>query len=212
MADQARPESSSARKHRAILDTAEVQFLRDGYTGVSMDELAEKSGVSKQTVYNHFGSKDRLFVELVTSMTTGAGDTLAALGNPPAVPSELAPYFTRYAEEQLRAVLTPRLMQLRRLVIGEVGRFPQLAAALSENGPERSIRTLTALISGLADNGLLVAPHPELAARTFNWLVLAAAINEAMLLGDGAIPTASAQSHHAAEAVRVFLAAYGSVN
>ena len=40
-------------------------FLRDGYLGANMDELAALSGVSKQTVYAHFGSKEALFVELV---------------------------------------------------------------------------------------------------------------------------------------------------
>ena len=46
-------------------------FLRDGYLGANMDELTALSGVSKQTVYAHFGSKEALFVELVGSHDRG---------------------------------------------------------------------------------------------------------------------------------------------
>ena len=206
----ASPESSSARKHRAILEAAETLFLRDGYLGTSMDELAERSGVSKQTVYKHFGSKEVLFVELVTSMTAGAGDDLDEVDGLPQDMAGLAPYLQRYAMDELRTVMTPRLLRLRRLVIGEVGRFPDLAEALFENGPQRSIRALTVIIGRLVQRGLLTAPSPATAARTLNWLVLAAPINEAMLLGDGSIPTTAMMEAHATEATRVFLAAYAA--
>jgi TetR/AcrR family transcriptional regulator, mexJK operon transcriptional repressor len=199
---------SSARKHRAILDAAELLFLRDGYLGTSMDEVADRSTVSKQTIYKHFGTKEQLFVELVTSMTAGAGDDLHDLEDLPETEADLAPFLTRYAIDELRTVLTPPLLQLRRLVIGEVGRFPQLAEALSTNGPDRSIRSLTSLIDELVRRRLLTAPDAEVAATTFNWLVMAAPINAAMLRGDDAIPTPAAQQTHAAEATRVFLAAY----
>lgn len=202
--------SSSARKHRAILEAAEALFLRDGYLGTSMDELADRSGVSKQTVYKHFGSKEVLFVELVTSMTAGASDNLGELDSIPDEEADLAPYFMQYAMDEMRIVMTPRLLRLRRLVIGEVSRFPELAQALFENGPERSIQSLTIVISKLVQRGLLTAPSPTAAATTLNWLVLAAPINETMLLGDGAIPTIAAMKTHAAEATRVFLTAYAS--
>ena len=200
--------ANSAQKHRAILAAAEALFLRNGYLGTSMDELAEQSGVSKQTVYKHFGNKERLFVELVTSMTAGAGKGLYELGGLPQGGTDLIPYFTKYALDELVIVMTPRLLQLRRLVIGEVGRFPALAEALFHNGPERSIRSLAAVISELSLHGLLTVNDPDVAATTLNWLVLAAPINEAMLRGDASIPSRSALEDHANEAVRVFIAAY----
>ena len=74
MSELARP--SSVRKHHAILEAAEQVFLHDGYLGANMDELAALSQVSKQTVYKHFGSKEALFIELVSTMTTLAGNEL----------------------------------------------------------------------------------------------------------------------------------------
>ena len=66
----------SLRKRRAILEAATEVFLRSGYLGTNMDEIAALSEVSKQTVYKHFASKEALFVEIVTSMTGGAGDAV----------------------------------------------------------------------------------------------------------------------------------------
>lgn len=179
----------------------------DGYLGTSMDELAQLSGVSKQTVYKHFGSKEALFVEPVSSMTGGAGSP-DELGEAPSVAADVGPYLERHAVDELSIVLTPRLLQLRRLVIGEVGRFPALARALFENGPRREIRSLAGILETLAGRRLLVIADPLAAATTFNWLVVGAPVNEAMLLGDDAVASPEALRRHAAEAIRVFLAAH----
>lgn len=207
-AEPAAPEPQSARKHRAILAAAEEVFLRSGYLGTNMDELAARSGVSKQTVYAHFGSKEALFVELVSSMTHEAGDRVHHETPDPGSDDELAPFLLAFAERQLAIVLTPRLLRLRRLVIGEVGRFPALAAALYDSGPRRAMAALAGVFSRLTDAGLLQVDDPDIAAAQFNWLVMAGPMNEAMLLGDAAVPTPAELRRHAAESVRVFLAAH----
>ncbi|KRC59103.1 TetR family transcriptional regulator [Agromyces sp. Root81] len=201
--------SRSERKRRAILAAAEALFLRNGYLGTSMDELAELSEVSKQTVYAHFGSKESLFVELVSSMTAAAGDGLHDRDERAALDGDVAGHLARYAADELAVVMTPRVLKLRRLVIGEVERFPDLARALYENGPERAIRSLAVTMAEFTDRGLLAADDPVEAATTFNWLVMGAPMNEAMLLGDEAIPDVAALQRHAAHAARVFVAAYG---
>src|SRR5689334_1832947 len=52
-----------AGKGAAILETAKRLFLSQGYEGVSMDQIAAEAGVSKLTVYSHFGDKETLFAE-----------------------------------------------------------------------------------------------------------------------------------------------------
>jgi len=202
-------ENASARKHRAILEAAEEMFLRGGYLGTNMDELAALSQVSKQTVYKHFGSKEALFVELVTTMTDAAGDRVHNEVPDPADASEVPAYLQAYAERQLAVVMTPRLLQLRRLVIGEVARFPDLARALYESGPKRATSALAAVFARLDARGLLDVDDPDAAASQFNWIIMGEPINQAMLLGDAAIPGIAARRRHAAGAVSVFLAAYG---
>lgn len=199
----------SARKRRAILDAATEVFLKSGYLGTNMDEIAALSSVSKQTVYKHFSSKEALFIEIVSSMTTGAGDVVhndvAQLG----ADEDLAAYLVEYALRQLTVVLTPRIMQLRRLVIGEVTRFPELARVLYERGPARAMAMLATVFQSLAERGLLQVDDPNVAAEHFNWLIMSAPLNQAMLLGDDAIPSQAELRRNAEAGVRVFLAAYG---
>lgn len=202
-------ESASARKHRAILAAAEEMFLRGGYLGTNMDELAARSQVSKQTVYTHFGSKEALFVELVTTMTDAASDRVLNDVADPSEASEVPAYLRAYAERQLDVVMTPSLLKLRRLVIGEVGRFPDLARALYESGPRRAISSLAATFTRLGERGMLSIDDAEVAASQFNWLIMAQPLNEAMLLGDEAIPDVRARRRHVEAGVRTFLAAYG---
>jgi len=208
--ETAEPESGgrSAQKRKAIIDAATEVFLRSGYLGTNMDEIAALSGVSKQTVYKHFSSKEALFVEIVSSMTDGAGD-LVRHDSTRFEGGDLNEYLFDYAHRQLTVVLTPRLMQLRRLVIGEVARFPELAKVLYERGPGRALSMLAENFEDLARRGLLKIDDPKIAASHFNWLVMSDALNRAMLLGDAAIPKPAELRRHAAEGVRVFMAAYG---
>ena len=184
-------------------------FLRAGYLGTNMDEIAALSEVSKQTVYKHFVSKEALFIEIVSSMTDGAGDIVRSETAELDEGGDLARYLGDYAYQQLSVVLTPQLMQLRRLVIGEVSRFPELAKVLYERGPRRAVAALATTFERLAARGLLAIEDPLVAASQFNWLIMSDPLNQAMLLGDAAIPRPAELRSHAAEGVRVFLAAYG---
>lgn len=208
--DQIAETGRSARKRRAILDAATEVFLKSGYLGTNMDEIAALSGVSKQTVYKHFSNKESLFVEIVTSMTDAASDMVHNVIPEIDADGDPAAFLELYAYRQLTVVLTPRLMQLRRLVIGEVSRFPELAKVLYERGPQRAISAIAKMLERLSARGLLVIDEPMIAATHFNWLVMSAPLNKVMLLGDGAIPKPSALRRQATEGVRVFLAAYGS--
>ena len=198
----------SQRKRQAILDAATDVFLRDGYRGTSVEEIAALSEVSKQTIYKHFESKEALFIEIVSSMTTRAGDSVHTEIDLEEG-GDLGAYLQDYAYRQLSVVVTPRVMQLRRLVIGEVGRFPELAKVLYERGPMRALAALAATFERLARRGLLAIDDPRIAASQFNWLIMSAPLNQAMLLGDGAIPKRAELRRHAADGVRLFLAAYG---
>jgi TetR/AcrR family transcriptional regulator, mexJK operon transcriptional repressor len=205
-----KPLSRTDRKRQAILDAATEVFLQHGFLGTSMDEVAARAAVSKQTVYKQFASKEALFIGMVRSMTEQAGSRVQRDMRDPQDARQLAAELLAYAERQLAIVLTPSLMKLRRLVIGEAGRFPELGQALYEGGPGRAINGLSAAFARWAKRGLLVVDKPAVAAEHFNWLVMGAPINRAMFLGDKGIPKPAALRRHAAEAVRVFLAAYGS--
>ena len=105
--------------------------------------------------------------------------------------------------------MTPRLLALRRLVIGEVGRFPELGAHLYQHGPAVSLGRLTAALKAYVAKGALQIDDPAEAADLFNWMVMGGAMARAMHLGDSAVPDGDWCAAHARECTRVFLAAYG---
>ena len=197
------------RKRQAILAAAAEMFLHLGYPGTSMEEVAARAGVSKQTVYAQFASKEALFVAMVRGMTHAAGDEVQHGMDALPPGTTLAEHLTAYAVRLLKVARTTRLMQLRRLVIAEAQRFPELGKALYDGGPGRAIAGLAAAFARWSDEGLLRVPDAQVAASHFHWLVMGEPVNRAMLLGNAAVPGPAALRRHAKEAVRVFMAAYG---
>ncbi|HEX5825191.1 MAG TPA: TetR/AcrR family transcriptional regulator [Candidatus Limnocylindrales bacterium] len=199
----------SARKREAILAAATTTFFRKGYLGTSMDEIAALAAVSKQTVYKHFADKERLFTEIVVGTVTEASGPVALAVLDLRESVDLETDLRDLARRQLAIVMTPRLLQLRRLVIGEAGRFPELGRTFYERGPERTIEALATAFRRLARRGMLRAADPRLAAAHFNWLVMSIPLNQAMFLGDDEPATAVELDRYADAGVRAFLAAYG---
>ncbi|MBY5661494.1 TetR/AcrR family transcriptional regulator [Rhizobium leguminosarum] len=198
----------SERKQAAIVGAAAEVFLSTGYAGTSMDEIASRSGVSKQTVYKHFSSKEALFVAVLTQMM-GEADTAVHTGLPQVENrAQLEAYLLDYAVRQLTIVLKPGLMQLRRLVIAEAQRFPELAKLLYARGPARALEVMGSAFEQLAGKKLLQFSDATVAASQFNWLVMADPVNRVMMLGDEAIPTKQEIHRHAEAAVATFLAAF----
>lgn len=198
----------SERKRAAIVQAAADVFLGTGYAGASMDEIATRSGVSKQTVYKHFTSKEALFIEIMSEMM-GKADTAVHTGLPKLeTRAQLEAYLLDYAIRQLTIVLTPGLMQLRRLVIAEAQRFPELAKMLYARGPARALQAMGDAFEQLAARKLLQFSDATVAASQFNWLVMADPVNRVMLLGDDAIPSPQQIRRHAEGAIATFLAAY----
>src|SRR4051794_18618130 len=71
-------EVRAARKRADIVEAAATVFLRNGYVGTSMDEIAFRAKVSKQTVYNHFVDKETLFRAIVVATVEEAGEPVHA--------------------------------------------------------------------------------------------------------------------------------------
>jgi TetR/AcrR family transcriptional regulator, mexJK operon transcriptional repressor len=192
-----------------IREAATALFLRSGYLGTSMEEIATLAGVSKQTVYTHFADKERLFTDLVLGATDRADEFISRQAAVLPESSDLEEDLRQVARRYLRTVLRPELLQLRRLVIGESGRFPELARSYYERAPGRTLAALAASFGRLAERGLLRLDDPALAARHFAFLVVGAAMDRAMFAMEEQ-PAEADLDRQADAAVRVFVAAYGS--
>lgn len=195
-----------ARTRHRILEAAQAVFLAQGYGAASMDAVAARAGVSKQTVYAHFGAKEALFVAMTGAMT---GAAIAAAVPEPEPEADVALWLAGHAHQQLETARSWPLMQLRRIAIAEAARFPQVGAAVHAAGPARAIARLAGIIGGWHRAGRLHAPDAAQAAAVFNWLIMGGPTTEAMLLGRTEMQDPGKAGVHVRECVRVFLAAYG---
>ncbi len=204
-------ESRSARKRQAILDAASEVFLSEGFAGASMEAIAAAAAVSKPTIYNHFADKQQLFEQvvgdLVAMITQPFYEQIVNLGDD----GDLAQRLRELASLLLEGVMQPANLRLRRLVIGEAKRFPDIGRAYERQGPQRAIAAWTTAFKRLSDKGLLRRQDPALAAQHFQALVLTTPLNHAMFTGDDRPRRPAQFKSYTDSAVDVFLAAYGSV-
>ncbi|MFC8191247.1 TetR/AcrR family transcriptional regulator [Cellulomonas sp. NPDC057328] len=115
-------------KRALILTAATALFLEQGYDRTSLARVAERSGVSRATLFKQFPTKATLFDAMVTSSWSTADEE----GPPPAgdVVDGLGTIGHRYAALLSR----PQMTDLFRIVIAELPRFPELAEAQFAHG------------------------------------------------------------------------------
>jgi AcrR family transcriptional regulator len=95
----------AARRRRQLLNVAGRAFAVGGYHGTSMDDVAEAAGVTKPVLYQHFGSKRELYIELLDDtaqqLMTAITEATSRAGSPRAqVENGVAAYFGFVAEHE----------------------------------------------------------------------------------------------------------------
>jgi len=154
----------SERKHRAIQEAGKSVFLRLGYGSASMDLIAAEAKVSKQTIYNHFHSKDELFKAIITDTTA---ELLAPLSVRDAAKSSPDRLLRALGRQFLAVMLEPSSLALYRLIVAESIRFPELGGELYAAGAGRLIGMLADYLAWETKNRRLAVAEPERAAEQF---------------------------------------------
>ena len=208
-ADSGRSDRSD-RRRQAIIRAATEVFLRHGYVGATTDEVAARASVSKQTLYKHFADKQRLFAEVILETTVQLVDGLATVAGTLRGTDDVRVGLRELAGGFQRGLLDPDVLRLRRLVIAEADRFPEVGRAWFDRGFDRSLVILGESLQQLADRGLLHRlGDPTLAAYQFAGLVMYQPMNQAMFTGTDALPSAETLDRIADAAVETFLGTYG---
>ncbi|MFC9964422.1 TetR/AcrR family transcriptional regulator [Nocardia ignorata] len=164
-----RPHGGDPGKRRAILDAAIDTFLRDGYERATLDVIAERAGVAKQTAYNHFGDKQTLFLAAVDDERSRVAANFDAeiTGSDKADDLDAITALVEIGLFVLRVLLDERASALRRLVISEVARIPSLRPACAEGEPKQLVTQIADLLRGRSERGELDVEDPATAARQF---------------------------------------------
>jgi len=189
-------------KNEAILDAA-IEVMAERGLGASMEEIARRASVSKQTIYNHYGSK----AELAHAMSERrAHEIVEVLAAPGAVdrPEEA---LAAYARILLNAVLNQRGMAIYRMAMLAATTMPEVARAIYEAGPKASRRSLADFLRLENAAGRLSCPDPLEAAEFFGGMVLGR-FQTAALLGAPIVLTDAEIERVAEEATARFMRAY----
>lgn len=173
MKEPARQSRRDPAKRKAILQAATETFLRDGYERTSVDAIAAAAGVGKQTVYGHFGDKQRLFLAVVEAANKSVGTAIGVEAES-VVNDSGDPRFDleNAGVNLLRGITAPEIMALHRLTISEFPHHPELLRLWRDNGPSQTIIDSVAKYLRIChDRGDLHVPNPALVARQFVMLL-----------------------------------------
>ena len=121
-------------KRAAILDAAKRMFVSHGFERVSMDQIAAEAGVSKLTVYSHFGDKDRLFAEAVRAHCEQGMPTSLFVGEPGA---PLRERLTVIGSAFFSMIMTPEAIAGHRVLCSPQVATSAMPAMFWEAGPQR---------------------------------------------------------------------------
>jgi len=155
-AEQLVADSQDSRSR--LIEAATAAFLEEGYRA-SVDRIAARAGVAKQTFYNHFPSKDEVFAEVVRHGTAAILVSLDGDGAP------LHQRLQRFAVAFRQKVLGAEGLAFFRAVVAEAPRFPELTRAFYASGPEQTLRRLAAVLADAMDARELRRDDPAFAAR-----------------------------------------------
>lgn len=191
-----------SKKRAAILDGAVDVFISMGYELASMDKIAETAGVSKRTVYNHFGSKEGLFQAVVSDFLEQR-QTLKKIAYDPASPLE--GQLLAFAQAEIFLIDSPRRIGLSRVLTKVFLQDVNYAMATVAKYPPLYDMFLLWLQGAMRDRKIRT-DDPVMSARVFYALVQGAITYPAMFSNGANLAAAKPLLD---EIVSVFLAKYG---
>jgi TetR/AcrR family transcriptional regulator, mexJK operon transcriptional repressor len=196
------------RSRAALLEAAIQHFLEHGYLGTNLDDVARRAGVAKRTIYNVVGDKEALFRAVLAEATDTAehysSQVVANLGASADVGTELHDAGLRLAQ----AVLGGRVVPLRRLLIAEARRFPDLAQDYYRRAPGRVMDALADALRRYDEQGQLVIVDPVRAAEQLAFLILGASLDRALFSAEHTPSDPALIEDRARTGVDVFLRAH----
>jgi TetR/AcrR family transcriptional regulator, mexJK operon transcriptional repressor len=190
-------------KRDAVLGAARTLFLEQGYSGTSMDGIAAAAGVSKLTVYSHFGDKEALFNAAVQATCNQlVPETLFVADTSAPLREQLLgigrAFFTLVSSEA--ALATQRIM----LSASTDDHIRQL---FWQAGPARMTSALCNALAPRVASGELQIDDLELAAGQF-FCLIKGELHSSMMCGLTSPVTAEVAERHVASSVDMFIRAY----
>ncbi|WP_017999323.1 TetR/AcrR family transcriptional regulator [Paracoccus sp. N5] len=194
------------RKFLQVLEGARTIFLRDGFEGASVDEIARQAGVSKATLYSYFPDKRVMFIEVFRNELARETADASALVEVDLPVEQVLPFIVQIISAHL---ISEFGLRIYRVSVGEAERFPSLAREYYESGLLLLRRQLVGYLERCVQRHELCIADLDLAADQLIELAGVGIHNRALFLGPQAIDKDQLRKVNRG-AVRMFLACYGS--
>ncbi|NHC33823.1 TetR/AcrR family transcriptional regulator [Scytonema millei] len=176
----------SPEKTEAILEGGMKEFLARGYAATSMDRVAIAAKVSKATVYSHFQDKESLFIALIQRLVEQKFQSIFGAADEQILQMTPQVVLRNFANRALDGGINePQFLNFMRLILGESGRFPQLARAFVRNIEQTAFRSLCHYFANCPH---LKLADPEATARIFIGAIVHYMIVQEMLHGRDILP------------------------
>lgn len=205
-----RPGRPSGSTGADLLAVARDVFLEHGYGGATMDRVAARARISKQTLYGEYAAKNLLYEAVVRDWVDRGFDSLRPYVEALAEADDAEAALLVLADVLLAGVLSAPVLQMRALVAAESGRFPQVADDYLDRSWNRNIDLLAGALARLADRRVLRVDDASVAAEQFTWLVLGGPLNQQTLQGGAGAIDSMQRARYREEAVVTFLSRYNS--
>jgi len=153
---------SGLPKRQAIVMAAKYEFMERGFNQATMDGIALRAGTTKRTIYNHFKNKEELFVGIVEFASQRF---LEKLPPPDRYSGTVAEALESYAARFCELTTWTDSVGLQRMILGEIGRFPELATRLYQTAVTAAERQLADYLEDRTHAGDLAVENGEQAAR-----------------------------------------------
>ena len=197
-------ELSPAKRHQILVGARQV-FIELGFERSSVALIAERAGVSKATLYNHFTDKATLFTACLDEECAEAHGALSGILE--ARSGDLERDLFAVGERIMRLLISPTTMALHRVIVAEAPRFPEVGRHLYEMITRYASDTLGAFFQTWSDRGVLRVEDAALAANQFVDLCRGDAFRRVELGVAKEIPDEEVRAT-VAGALRTFLRAY----
>ncbi len=159
-------------KRRAILDAAAPIFGNEGYERASIDAIAAAAGVSKPTIYSHFGGKEQLFRDSVAdSAVQQNADAFEVIQRLDLAPSRWRASLHELGMKLVECRRSDCAMFLERMIASESARDPEVYRTVRTKAAEPILEALAGRLAMLGNAGFLQIADPALAARQFIALI-----------------------------------------
>jgi len=191
-------------KRAAILDAAKRLFTLQGFDGVSMDQIASQAGVSKLTVYSHFGDKDALFTEAVRAKCE---EQMPADLFPADLKGPLRLQLTRIAQAFFALITSDEALSMHRMMLTQSSDV-RVRQMFWQAGPQRVQEAFNEFLQARVAAGDMVVPDIARAPSQF-FCLLKGELHMRMVSGLCAAPGKREVDAHIDATVDLFLRAYG---